>query len=967
MSHDRNQQLQTKGLSMTRKATSILFGGISAVFLTATLAATAWAGSIYGTVTDALTGAPLAGAQVHAISSTGAVFSAAAQANGAFAIHGLPLGVYTVSAGHEAGEAGEPHEEGETEIAVVDDKPSEIKLEKVSITTSRRPEKLIEAPASIAVLEGAQLRRQPAVSAHERYRHLPGLDVAASGIVSGTAVARGFNNVFSGSLLTLVDNRIARVPSLRVNAHSFISATDDDIERIEVVLGPGSALYGPNSANGVLHLITRSPFNSQGTEINVGGGERSLLTGSLRHAGAVNEQLGYKISAEYYQGDDWEYIDPEEERLRAALLAAESEGRVLTENEKRIGNRDYTVDKIGADARVDYRLSDSASAILSGGFTQSSSIVLTGLGASQAADWTYSYLQGRLAAGNLFAQAFVNMSDAGESFLLRDGQIVVDKSRLYVAQVQHNTQLGERQMFTYGVDGLFTRPDTGGTINGIYEDDDNINEVGAYLQSETALSEQIKLVAAARLDDHNRLEDMIFSPRAALVYTPANTSNFRLTYNRAYSTPSNYNLFLDISASPDPFGLGPAFEPALGFSPAIGVRASGVPADGYTFMRSENGDPLFRSPFAPLAGLTAEDYIPLHDPGFTNVMWTVGRGAVMAELTPLFTQLLAAQGLSPAEIEALIGAFDQVVPTQVEGVRHNLMRLDPNANQAAGEPPFNPVGDAYDVDPIESTVTQTYEVGYKGALFNKLVAAVDVYHSRIKNFIGPTIVETPNVFLDPETLAASFGAQLAQNLGAAPATLNQVLLALDDNEDGSAIEEITTLFVTNAAGIPYGTVTPGEAIDPVAIISTYRNYGDISLTGADLTLAYYLNEYLNVGGTYSFVSENLFELEEDPHDVLLNAPKHKFGAHVQYTNPELGNLSAQLRLRYVDTFPINSGVYDGIIEQYQTLDLTAGYNILSGTRLSLSVQNLLNDEHAEFIGSPELGRLAILRLSQSFK
>ena len=69
--------------------------------------------------------------------------------------------------------------------------------------------------------------------------------------------------------------------------------------------------------------------------------------------------------------------------------------------------------KLSADARIDYRLSDEATAILSGGFVQASQTELTGIGASVADGWTYSYLQGRLSAGDLFAQAFINISDAG--------------------------------------------------------------------------------------------------------------------------------------------------------------------------------------------------------------------------------------------------------------------------------------------------------------------------------------------------------------------------------------------------------------------------------------------------------------------------------------------------------------------------------------------------------------------------
>ena len=123
---------------------------------------------------------------------------------------------------------------------------------------------------------------------------------------------RGFNNIFSGSLLTLTDNRIARVPSLRVNAFNFIPTSNEDIERVEVVFGPGSALYGPNSASGVFHILTKSPFGSEGTQLSFGGGEHDVLNGSFRHASSIGDKVGFKISAQYYQGTDWENFEPNE-------------------------------------------------------------------------------------------------------------------------------------------------------------------------------------------------------------------------------------------------------------------------------------------------------------------------------------------------------------------------------------------------------------------------------------------------------------------------------------------------------------------------------------------------------------------------------------------------------------------------------------------------------------------------------
>ncbi len=189
-------------------------------------------------------------------------------------------------------------------------------LEQSVVSASRRQERALEAPASVVVVEEADIRNNPSMNVADHVKNLPAVDFAKTGMANSSIVVRGFNSVFTGTLLMMTDNRLARVPSVRVNAPNFIPITSDDVERIEVVLGPGSALYGPNSADGVMHIITHSPFTSQGTSAHFGYGERSLHQASIRHAGAVGDRVGYKVSARYYTGREWEYTDPEEVRAR---------------------------------------------------------------------------------------------------------------------------------------------------------------------------------------------------------------------------------------------------------------------------------------------------------------------------------------------------------------------------------------------------------------------------------------------------------------------------------------------------------------------------------------------------------------------------------------------------------------------------------------------------------------------------
>ena len=909
----------------------------------------------------------------------GGKIGTATDEDGRFRLEGLPVGEYQLSVTHigyrDLTREGVGIVTGEQELTLTLE-TGIIFLDQNVVSASRRQEKVLEAPASVAIVEAAEIRNRPALSVAEHIRDLPGVDFSQTGLAQSNVVVRGFNNVFSGALLTLTDNRIARVPSLRLNAYNFIPVTNDDIERIEVVLGPGAALYGPNSANGVMHIITHSPFTSAGTNVNLGMGERSVRKVGMRHAGAASDRLGYKISAQYYTGVDWEgHEDPVEVQARAA--------------NPDIPPRSFDIERQSAEARLDYKASDDLTAILAAGYNKGDQIELTGLGAGQAQDWAYNYVQLRLLYKNWFAQVFQNGSNAGDTFTLRDGNPIVDKSKLTAFQVQHSATLGVRQRFTYGADVLLTRPDTEGTITGGNEDYDQTNEFGAYVQSETALSEMLDLVVALRYDDHNRIPEGEISPRAGLVFKPKETQILRLTYNHAFATPSSNNLYLDIRSSQDPFGIGAAFAPVLGFAPAIDIRAQGTYregfADGWTFARSGNGRPQFRSSFAPVAGMAPADYIDLGDPVFTNVMWGLGRSGVLSALnTELFlglatTQIGILQGLDRAagEVAAqqLLGGLDALVPAQLTGLDNALLMLNLE-KVAAGDPaPFDPVADVIDVPLTRSTTTETFELGYKGVVGEKLVVAADLYHTRIKDFVSPIQVQTPNVFLDPASLGAalgaSVGAALAENaeLAAAVAPLDnmQVPGLLSGNGDGSPADEIVALFAGGAAGIPFGTVTPEQAFDPTAVILTYRNFGEINLNGLDVNLVYFPSDQWSLTGSYSYVDKTLFENVDGIADIALNAPGNKFKVGTSYTFDQ-EQLTIGAQWRYVGAFRQESGVFIGDVDAYSLLDLNASYLLPFGDnlRLGVDVSNALDNKHRTFIGAPEIGRLVFGQLGVAF-
>ncbi len=884
---------------------------------------------------------------------------------GAFRVDGLPPGEYDVTAsflGYESVTmAAVAVRGGETTRLDIGLAATTLIGQQVVVSASRKQEKLLDAPASVSVVELDEIMNRPSLSVTDYIKDLGGVDQAKVGVSQSSTVIRGFNRTFTGSLLQMVDNRIARIASLRLNMGSSIPITSEDIQRIEVVRGPGSALYGPNSANGVMHIVTRSPIGSEGNSIAVYGGERSLRKATFRHASSVDEKIGFKVSGEYSKAREWEYEDPAE-----------------------VSPRDNDNERLLGEIRIDLRPTDDLSIIGSAGYSRIKAIQMTGQGAAQAVDWSTRFFQARTQYKGWFAQIFFNMNDAGETKLLRTNQPIVDTSRLTVMQLQHNFGLGDRQQFTYGADVLLTRPNTGNTTHGQFEDRDNLDEYGLYIQSETNLNDQVSLMLAGRLDEHSKNEDPVFSPRAALVFKPSTESTLRLTYNRAFGTPSSLHYFLDLIAVSDPFGLGRNFG-ALGLGPdrTIDLRTQGVNSQ-FTFRRGDNGLPMYRSPFAPVAGLPADAYLPMNDPASTNLLWGVARGAVLAQLTPqlqelatgAITQLLLSLGIPAAnagplavqQAAQLAAAFPGVIPSALSGLTNSLGILD------TGTGAFNPVDPAsvQDIDKIRPSITETFEAGYRGIVGNKLVLTADFYRNKIHDFISSIRIVTPNVFLDPGPLSTALAAGIVQQLALPEnAQLAEALNAIDDpaagvggNGNGSPVDELTGIFVGTAASIPFGTATPEEASDPNAVMLTYRNFGEVTYYGTDLGFSYYPSEVWKLSGSYSYISANLFENVDGIDDIPLNAPRHKLSMAIGFKPPGRP-LTVGARMRYRGPFEMADGVYAGDVASHSVVDVNASY-AFSNLTLSVEAGNLFNNEYQAFVGAPMIGRMVMAGLAVRF-
>ena len=233
-------------------------------------------GAIIGKVIDAETGQPLVGANILVV---GTGVGSATDAEGDFEIRNLTPGTHTLRisfVGYAAQESVIVLSEGEEYVWNVDMVPG-TDLNPIQVTAGRHQEMVLDAPASIDIVTVRDIQLDVAPSTVRALRNVTGVDMVQTGIDRHEVALRGFNNTFSRATHVLTDYRDAGAASIGVNLHSVMPALAIDTERIEVVRGPGSALYGPGVDSGVIHYISKDAFSYPGATVSLSGGQRSML------------------------------------------------------------------------------------------------------------------------------------------------------------------------------------------------------------------------------------------------------------------------------------------------------------------------------------------------------------------------------------------------------------------------------------------------------------------------------------------------------------------------------------------------------------------------------------------------------------------------------------------------------------------------------------------------------------------
>jgi len=191
-------------------------------------------------------------------------------------------------------------------------------MEQKVTSVSRTEQTFSDTAAATFVITQEDLRRSGVTNIPEALRMVPGVQVARIDSNKWAITARGFNGRFANKLLVLIDGRTVYTPSFSGVYWETQDLVLEDIERIEVIRGPGASVWGANAVNGIINIITKHAEDTQGGLVSLTAGDEERVIAGVRHGGPLGEQGYYRIYGKHFErdglvdesgrdaGDDWD-------------------------------------------------------------------------------------------------------------------------------------------------------------------------------------------------------------------------------------------------------------------------------------------------------------------------------------------------------------------------------------------------------------------------------------------------------------------------------------------------------------------------------------------------------------------------------------------------------------------------------------------------------------------------------------
>ena len=445
------------------------------------------------------------------------------------------------------------------------DRLTDLSLEELSnieiTSASKRAERLSDAPTSVFVITGDDIRRSGATSLPEALRLAPNLQVGRVSTNGWAISSRGFNSSSANKLLVLIDGRSVYSPLFSGVFWDVQDVMLEDVERIEVISGPGGTLWGVNAVNGIVNVITRSASQTQGGLLAAGAGNREAQL-ALRHGGVLGADGHFRVHAKQIERSHTETID----------------GRAVDDasHATHVGFRadwDRPADKVTfqGNAYTGKRNQPLPGSLSTGVNFALGTISMSG--ANLIARW-----ERRLAAdASLSAQATYDRVERTVPPTFSEKLDIVD------VQVQHASRPSPAHALVWGAEYRYAMDDV---VNSTYVAflPGRVNQAWASLfaQDEITLGPALRLTLGARVE-RNDYTGAEFLPNLRLAWNPAPSHLLWGAASRTVRAPSRLDRDVFVPGQP-PFLLagGPDFRSEVAKVYELGYRGQPVSEASYS-------------------------------------------------------------------------------------------------------------------------------------------------------------------------------------------------------------------------------------------------------------------------------------------------------------------------------------------------------------------------------------------------
>ena len=392
-------------------------------------------------------------------------------------------------------------------------------------SVSRRPEKLTEVASAIQVITHDEIRRSGATSIPEALRLASNLQVAQLNSSAWIISARGFNAVFSNKLLVMIDGRTVYSPLFAGVFWDVQNVLLEDVDRIEVISGPGGTAWGANAVNGVINIITRKASETQGLYASAGAGNYLRQKGSLRYGGTLGSNLSYRVHG-MYANRDHTYFSRDSANADAWRIA---QGGFALDWEA------SGADRVAVQGNVYGGLHKN--------MPENSSVD----GQNALARWSHSFPD----ESSLVVQAYYDRTWRKDI-----PSTISDQMQTYDLDIDHSFALGNFQTIVWGVGYRFMRDESHNStpIIGLLPNARDMKLFSTFVQDEIGLAnDQLKLIVGTKLQ-HNTFSGFEFQPSVRVAWVQ-NYYTAWAAVSRAVRAPSRIDVDYFLPTFPVPAGV----------------------------------------------------------------------------------------------------------------------------------------------------------------------------------------------------------------------------------------------------------------------------------------------------------------------------------------------------------------------------------------------------------------------------